>query len=542
VPVTGGAFMHRIGFLRGSRSVLSGRASALRTIPIDSRLNSVAALHSRGGRKSGMSKSSNAGGANDWQAKLNAYKRRVLGEETPTQRGKNAEGSSQRQGALGKRKAPQGSERNGAKRQAVEKAGKGRKPPSRPAKTAKGRKMRDPSTLYLSNPLKAPLCKEAAAFMRQGAGLRRRFEMFVGSTKGWRTSAKLSVRGNPPVIGLFAPGSHDVIPMTESVAHHPCINRVLTAVNEVMQQNKDLKGYDGINPGGVSYLCANVETHSKQIQLIFVVNDKSPRPYETAILAVAKEVEARLSTKYGPVIHSVWVHCNPTTRYQNNIYSYDENAWHILEGKERIIEVMTDNDGTLQVKPKLYFPPYVFRQANTAGFARIVASVRRWTLEGANTVELYGGVGTIGLHLLDLIPSLICSDENPHNKACFDLSLKTLPAKLAKKASYRQASASKMAEDGALDNAEQLIVDPPRKGMDESIILRAVQSPTLQRVIYVSCGFKSFQRDCKVFRDNGFSVVHGEGHVLFPGANHLETLAIFERVEEVAFRSKQLEN
>eukprot|EP00913_Durusdinium_trenchii_P011203 g10521.t1 len=44
--------------------------------------------------------------------------------------------------------------------------------------------------------------------------------------------------------------------------------------------------------------------------------------------------------------------------------------------------------------------------------------------------ELYGGVGTIGLHLADRVSSLVCSDENPHNRLCFKRSAKALPEEL----------------------------------------------------------------------------------------------------------------
>jgi tRNA/tmRNA/rRNA uracil-C5-methylase (TrmA/RlmC/RlmD family) len=74
---------------------------------------------------------------------------------------------------------------------------------------------------------------------------------------------------------------------------------------------------------------------------------------------------------------------------------------------------------------------------------------------------------------------------------------------------------------------------------------------TVRRLIYVSCGFKSFQRDAVVLLglstdgkkccvdsdDDGESVasvkwrlVHAEGHVMFPGSDHIEILAIFDRI------------
>jgi hypothetical protein len=90
----------------------------------------------------------------------------------------------------------------------------------------------------------------------------------------------------------------------------------------------------------------------------------------------------------------------------------------------------------------------------------------------------------------------------------------------------------------------------------------------VKRLIYVSCGFKSFQRDASIllgltaadtllflssFNSSIISLVnthttndadypsascssavwklvHAEGHVLFPGSDHIETLAIFDRI------------
>ena len=52
-----------------------------------------------------------------------------------------------------------------------------------------------------------------------------------------------------------------------------------------------------------------------------------------------------------------------------------------------------------------------------------------------------------------------------------------------------------------------------------------------------SCGFKAFQRDMDLLTGGGgatpqrrWKCIHVEGHVLFPGSDHVETLAIFERL------------
>ena len=79
-----------------------------------------------------------------------------------------------------------------------------------------------------------------------------------------------------------------------------------------------------------------------------------------------------------------------------------------------------------------------------------------------------------------------------------------------------------------------LIVDPPRKGLDEEVLEKLISGeadPPL-RILYVSCGFKAFGRDYQRLSSR-YKVVHAEGHVLFPGSNHIETLCVFDRKDFV---------
>jgi tRNA/tmRNA/rRNA uracil-C5-methylase (TrmA/RlmC/RlmD family) len=83
-------------------------------------------------------------------------------------------------------------------------------------------------------------------------------------------------------------------------------------------------------------------------------------------------------------------------------------------------------------------------------------------------VELYGGVRTIGLHVADLSSSLVSSDENPFNELCFSESSLDLPACISQRVLYKSMNATSMVQSGALEQADIVIVDPPRKGLDET--------------------------------------------------------------------------
>ena len=79
-----------------------------------------------------------------------------------------------------------------------------------------------------------PLLAEARAYFAS-RGLPGRFELDTGPVHGWRTRAKLAVRGSPSgpglAVGLFERGSHrvaDIVPGCR--AHHPAINEVADLV------------------------------------------------------------------------------------------------------------------------------------------------------------------------------------------------------------------------------------------------------------------------------------------------------------------------
>jgi tRNA/tmRNA/rRNA uracil-C5-methylase (TrmA/RlmC/RlmD family) len=81
--------------------------------------------------------------------------------------------------------------------------------------------------------------------------------------------------------------------------------------------------------------------------------------------------------------------------------------------------------------------------------------------------ELYAGAGMIGLSTAaNTCEWLRCSDENPANLEAFLQVKRGLPADTAKRVSYTAASAEEAITIGQLADAQVLIIDPPRRGLD----------------------------------------------------------------------------
>ena len=417
-----------------------------------------------------------------------------------------------------------------------------------PAKTAKTEKKKkrekskkkiqrnpDPSQRYASHPLSAPLIVSAKSFFKSHA-LSPPFPIFMGSTTGWRTHSKLAVRGSKPLkIGLFAPGSHDVT-VTESVAHHDVINFFTRGVTTICNE-LNIVGYDeATGEGDLKYVQISVETGSEKAQVTLVWNAESEgiNKSKNILDSLTKRIindKGGLSEK----LHSLYVHFNKTSQHDNNIFGRGENSWVLVYGPKAIEETMDISSNENDVP--LFFPPNVFRQANQRSFGGIIDSVRKFMMEAGgfkHALELYGGVGTIGLNLCDLGEKLVCSDENPYNVACFEKSRGRLGKKLRKKVEYVGKSAEQCVKDSKVlsKDVDVVVVDPPRKGLDDSVkkaLSNSEKYPALKTLVYISCGFQAFVKDCGDLEKGGWKIEKAEGHVLFPGADAIETLAIFKR-------------
>ena len=453
----------------------------------------------------------------------------------------------------------------------------------------------DPSLAYLSNPQKAPVVQQAIAFFKQYHRLN--LPIVLGPATGWRTVAKLAVRRSKPVtnvkrgeltIGLFQKKTHNVIPGETSPCHHPSINQAITLVQSAARRFQVEPFDETTGAGDLRYVSFHVNRQMWRVQVTLVwspveVDDKDAKredgkassgrtkerrrqdkrlkklcQYLESCTETIKGSNSGTGTSSSPrLFQSLWVHYNTSSKHDNAIFARD-GRWECRFGPLHVEEFLTKAS-----KIPLYFSPRVFRQANLGAFSTIVIRVQTF-LQGQlrrskvrstgsteekklpsknesrpRCLELYGGVGTIGLHITCLCQSLVCSDENPFNKECFEKSrtalLKSDQQGGCQQIEYRTQSATAMIQAGALDAADWVIVDPPRKGLDDEVLAALCREPSNLKngphvLVYVSCGFSAFQRDCQALvTDGGWNLDTAEGHILFPGSDAIETLAFFTR-------------
>jgi len=419
------------------------------------------------------------------------------------------------------------------------------------------------------------------------------------SVKEWRTQAKLAVSPKSSSwardgcsFGLYQKGTHKVLSIPDCAVHHPSINRAVNALVQATNTVGTPAFHEDTREGGLRYVQLQVERTTGRVCLTLIWNAATLKETQPALSRVVKE----LNRQEPDLWHSVWCHCNDGVG--NNIFSRNLKRWHRIAGPEFVREPLPIGN-----RGWLYFSPLAFRQGNIDGFDILANDVAKTVPGGSKVCELYGGVGVLGLTALAYhaqegqypLSWLRVSDENPNNPRCFSRAVASLPAEVTgrrgrynrreededqgmtiselaaqmqsgapapkserssgDKTSYLIASAAKALQSGQALGAQVLIVDPPRRGLEDEVLEELckpfnpdqpyAESTTLlargddkvnwtndvQTMVYVSCGFDALARDCERLLNSGagWLLESATGYILFPGSNHVETLCVFKR-------------
>jgi len=181
---------------------------------------------------------------------------------------------------------------------------------------------------------------------------------------------------------------------------------------------------------------------------------------------------------------------------------------------------------TFTLSPRSFFqvnPPQAERLYEAAlGYAGITP--------GMTALDLYCGTGTIGLCMAsrgarvigaEVIPAAV---ENARDNAKRN--------HLSDECEFLCADAGEAAAELARRGIrpQVIVVDPPRRGLDESVISHAVGMQP-ERIVYVSCDPGTLARDLASFARQGYTLAAGIAVDMFPRTSHVETVVLLSKGE-----------
>lgn len=333
------------------------------------------------------------------------------------------------------------------------------------------------------------------------------FEKIIGADNeyNYRNKAQFPVGklGKKTVCGFYLPKSHTISPCENCHIQDEKINEALKFAMEYIRDEKIAPYDEKTHKGIIRHIY--IRTGKDEIMVAFVTNSKSKLP-NTETLAEKLSALGKVSLVQ-----------NINTK-KTNVILGDKNV--ILHGDEHIF---IELDGLrFKVSPKSFF------QVNTTQMQKLYSKALEYAdpKEGDTVFDLYSGVGSISLFLsrkaskvigVEIVPDAV---ENAKENARIN--------KIDNVKFYCgdcTEVVEKLIANG--ERADIAVVDPPRKGCDENLLM-LLKNMNPKKIVYVSCNSSTLARDVSLLQDYGYRLKKVCPVDMFPQTCHIEAVALLQ--------------
>jgi 23S rRNA (uracil1939-C5)-methyltransferase len=161
----------------------------------------------------------------------------------------------------------------------------------------------------------------------------------------------------------------------------------------------------------------------------------------------------------------------------------------------------------------------VFFQSNRLVLPAMVDFVRS-RVTGKRIMDLYSGVGTFAAFVEGEGQSVVAVERDAR---CLELASKKLQS-----TEFFTQSAEHWARSRKAQPVSTVIVDPPRGGLDESVVT-ALGSWRPKTILYISCNSVTLARDIKRLATHGYRAKAFQMFDLYPQTSHTEVAVCLEK-------------
>ena len=341
-------------------------------------------------------------------------------------------------------------------------------------------------------------------------------------TYHYRNKVQLPVASdeNGCFYGFFSQRSHRVIRIRNCLIQPEIFTDISDDIISY-QNSHGLPAYDeSTGRGLLRHIYLRKGEHSGEIMVVLVVSKSTD---------VYNELAHMLADKY-KAIKTVCLNVNSE---RTNVILGSKDI--CLYGDGKISDIMCGM--------KLEISPHAFYQVNTPAAETVYSVAKDYAhlSEDETLLDLYCGIGTVGLSMADKIKKLVGVEviEQAIVNARKNAELNGMASKAEfvcgdageiSRAICKESedSASKPSVHGINDKIDVVVVDPPRKGCDKTT-LDAILDMSPERVVYISCNHATAARDAKYLCEQGYSLVRYRPCDMFPRTAHVETVVLLGR-------------
>jgi 23S rRNA (uracil1939-C5)-methyltransferase len=287
-------------------------------------------------------------------------------------------------------------------------------------------------------------------------------------------------------LAFFRRGTHGKIPVTSTSLAHPAINNAAIAIRNQLRQ-KQISAY---------YLKTVIIRCDQQgsVAAQLYVKDESFAGFD--------EHDFRTLNIDGLEI----------------IYSNPKSPASVITKRLQAFGQTTLSDTILDI-PFTYAAEGFF-QINLPVYEQALKDMKGWIPSSTPTIDLYSGVGSIGLTIGGTRTTLVESNEH---------AVREMERNIAELGREGDANAVLARSEDALDHISgdaTIIVDPPRAGLHQDVVDRLL-SEVPERVVYLSCNPVTQARDVARLAEK-YGIRAHCGYNFFPRTPHIEHLVILD--------------
>ena len=288
-------------------------------------------------------------------------------------------------------------------------------------------------------------------------------------------------------LSFFRRGTHGKLPVEGTSLAHPEINRSAIAMRDLLRTKPEIKAF---------MLKTLLVRSNKEgaVALQLYVKDQDICQFSEAEIKKLKVSGFEL------------IYSNPKS--PASVITNRLQSW----GETTLSDTILDIPFTYAVEG--------FFQINIPIYEQALKDMKQWVVKNKPTVDLYSGVGTIGLTIGGEDVTLVEINE----PAVIEMkrNIKALDREKAVKAIL--APSESVLEN--ITNDSIIIVDPPRAGLHEDVVSKLLEV-TPERIIYLSCNPVTQARDTARLSEK-YGIKYHRGYNFFPRTPHIENLVVLD--------------
>lgn len=309
------------------------------------------------------------------------------------------------------------------------------------------------------------------------------------------------------ISGFYARRSHRIIDSDSCFLQNTEFAEIKNFVIAFCEKNK-IEPYDEESAKGLlRHIYIRKAEATNEIMLCLVVTSFK--------LPLEKELIAEI-TKSFPQIKSIVLNKNPKN---TNVILGSECK--TIYGREYITDIICG--------VKINISPLSFYQVNkNQAEALYNKAIEKADLKNTDILlDLYCGTGTIGLIASNKAQQVIGVEII---REAIEDAKKNASMNQIENAEFYCSDAGELAVKLASEGRkiDVVIVDPPRKGIDENVV-SAIEVFAPKKVVMVSCNPATAARDCKALEEIGYTTTSITPVDMFPRTTHVECVIAMEK-------------